>query len=142
MKIKFSGEVLGIALAALLALPLQQVLLKHKVRSVKEVLKSFFILEENWSECALTGNAQGVVLMANSCFKKNRYAAGEAWLKFGTYQLQSPSVMLFYGDWLRQRGNERRAVYLYNFALKKARREKAPENFICTLEQRLRSRKK
>lgn len=134
---KLPKEAVIIALLALTALPLQQILLKRVAKSVTAVKRSKFDLEENWSECALTGNSTGVVLMANSNFKRNHYNAGEKWLEFGVYHLQSPSVMLYYGDWLKQKGNTRKAEYFYRFALKKAEKAKAPEKFISELKKRL-----
>ena len=142
MKIKFSKEVCLIALAALLALPLQQLLLKQKAKAVSALQKSFVLPEEGRSESALSGNSGGVIFMVNSNFQRQFPAAAEAWLKFGAYQLQSPSVMLVYGDWEKQRGKRLRAEYFYRFALRKARREKAPANFIRALEIRLGNLKK
>jgi hypothetical protein len=134
---KFPKEAVIIALLALIALPLQQILLKQTAKSVTAVKRSKFDLEENWSECALSGNGAGVILMADSNFKRNHLSAGENWLKFGVYHLQSPSVMLYYGDWLKQKGNPGKAEYLYRFALKKAVKANAPQKFISELKKRL-----
>ena len=69
--------------------------------------------------------------------KNNSPELAEAWLKYGCMELQAPSVMLFYGDWLTQRGAVRRAGFFYRLALKKARQNGAPQVFIRALLQRL-----
>lgn len=126
------------AVIALVALPLQQWYVSGPAlkRSGPKAAVSR-PPEEGWSEGALSGNAAGVVLMAVSDLRQGHAAAAEAWLKFGCFQLGAPSVMLFYGDMLRQRGEHDRAARLYRFALKKARAERAPAAFVSALEKRL-----
>ena len=134
---KLSKETILIALTALLILPVQQIIIRQMHKYIKVEKRTGFALEENWSECALSGNGAGVILMADSNFKRNHLSAGENWLKFGVYHLQSPSVMLYYGDWLKQKGNPGKAEYLYRFALKKAVKANAPQKFISELKKRL-----
>ena len=126
------------ALVALAALPLQQWYVSGpalKRSGTKTAVSG--APEEGWSEGALSGNAAGVVLMAVSDLRQGHAAAAEAWLAFGCFQLRAPSVMLFYGDMLRRRGEHIRAARLYRFALKKARAERAPTEFVSALEKRL-----
>ena len=142
---KFSAGAVSAGILALAVLPVQQAVLAYRVRGDGQVKASGSgFPEEGWSEGALSGNAAGVVMMAVSNLKKNSPGgrggwdkAAEAWLKFGSFQLRAPSVMLFYGDMLRQRGQREQACRLYRFALKRARLDNAPQNFIQALEQRL-----
>ncbi len=142
---KFSAGAVSAALLALAVLPLQQAVLAHRVRSGGEAkAPGSGFPEEGWSEGALSGNAAGVVMMAVSHLKKHSPGSGdgwdkaaEAWLKFGTFRLRAPSVMLFYGDMLSRRGEKEQALRLYRLSLKRARSENAPQNFIRALEQRL-----
>ena len=125
------------AVIALAALPLQQWYVSGPALKRTGEKAAARPPEEGWSEGALSGNAGGVVLMAVSNLRQGHAAAAEAWLAFGCFQLRAPSVMLFYGDMLRQRGEGVRAARLYRFALKKARAEKAPAEFVSALEKRL-----
>lgn len=143
---KFSAGAVSAALLALTLLPLQQAVLAHRVRDGgKTKAPNSGFPEEGWSEGALSGNASGVVMMAAAALGKHASRDGrggwdkaaEAWLKFGVFQLRAPSVMLFYGDMLRQRGRKEEAVRLWRFALKRAKTDNAPQNFIRALELRL-----
>ena len=94
-------------------------------------------LKENWSECALSGNSAGVINMVRVNIYEKNIETAEAWMKFGTYELQSPSVILFYGDWLNMQGNCHKAKYLYNLAKKKAISINAPKQFLDEVNKRL-----
>ena len=135
---KMRKQAVFAAVVALVALPFQQWYVSGPAlrrTGVKAVVTR--PPEEGGSEGALGGNAAGVVLMAVSNLRQGYPAAAEAWLKFGCFQLRAPSVMLFYGDMLRQRGQGAAAARLYRFALRKARAERAPANFVSALEKRL-----
>jgi hypothetical protein len=136
---KYRKEVIVIAAFALLILPVQQILLKNTaVRTpAAEIRKT---IPEEWSSNALSGNAGELMNMVFFHIQQRDYNAAEAWLKFGAMNLQAPSVMLFYGDFLKQKGNLRRAEYFYRFALKKALAAHAPRPFIIELEKRLRKK--
>jgi len=135
---KLRKQAVFAALVALVALPFQQWYVSGPaLRKTGEKAVVSRAPEEGWSEGALSGNAAGVVMMAVSDLRQGHAAAAEAWLKFGCFQLRAPSVMLFYGDMLRQRGEHAAAARLYRFALGKARAERAPAGFISALEKRL-----
>ena len=134
---RFSKESLLIAVSALLILPVQQIFLKNTCRSGRPVELRKEYPDPDWSSNALGGNAGGVIQMVYYNLRQNKIEAAEAWLKFGCFELRAPSVMLFYGDWLKQKGNIRRAEYFYRFALKKAECENAPREFINTIKKRL-----
>ena len=136
---KHRKKTLIIAAFALLILPVQQVLLKKTAVRIPEtsIRKA---MPEEWSSNALSGNAGELMNMVFFHIQQRDYNAAEAWLKFGAMNLQAPSVMLFYGDFLKQKGNLRRAEYFYRFALKKALAAHAPRPFIIELEKRLRKK--
>ena len=90
-------EAIIVAILALIALPIQQLLLKYVAKPVKKVEFNSQALKENWSECALSGNSAGVINMVRVNIYEKNIETAEAWMKFGTYELQSPSVILFYG---------------------------------------------
>ena len=121
----------------MIALPVQQLLLKDLAKPAKKIEFNSQALKENWSECALGGNSAGVINMARVNFYEKNFEAAEAWMKFGTYELQSPSVILFYGDWLNMQGNHHKARHLYNLARKKAISINAPKQFLDEVNKRL-----
>ena len=133
---KSSKEAFLIAVIALAVLPLQQIFLKNAAKH-PPVKPPVEMPEQDWSSSALSGNAGGVMKMVFFNLKRNAPQAADAWLNFGSMTLQAPSVMLFYGDWLKQKGNPRRAEYFYRYALKKAKNARAPQRFILELEKRL-----
>ena len=133
---KSSKEAVLIAVIALAALPLQQIFLKNAAKH-PPVKPAVEMPEQDWSSSALSGNAGGVMKMVFFNLKRNVPQAADAWLNFGSMNLQAPSVMLFYGDWLKQQRKVRRAEYFYRYALRKAKKDNAPQNFIRELEKRL-----
>lgn len=139
---KLSKEAILIALTALLILPVQQIIIRQMHKHIKVEKRTGFALEENWSECALSGNAAGVILMANSNFRRGHADAAEKWLYFGCMELQAPSVMLYYGDYLMLKNRKHQAVYWYRLALKKALMEKSPANFVSEVQKRLENNNK
>ena len=136
-KKKIYKEAIIVAIIALLALPIQQMLLKYFAKPAKKVEFSPRALKENWSECALSGNSQAIINMARVNFHEKNFKAAEAWMKLGVYQFQSPSVVLFYGDYLNMQGNKSKAIHLYNLAKKRALEIHAPKKFINEVEKRL-----
>ena len=135
---KHAKEAVIIALFALLILPVQQVLMKTTAAAIPAETKK--AMPEEWSSNALSGNAGELMNMVFFHLQQRRFAEAETWLNFGSMTLQAPSVMLFYGDFLKQKGNLRRAEYFYRFALKKALAAHAPRPFIIELEKRLRKK--
>lgn len=133
---KFSAEPFFLAVVALAVLPLQQIFLKNAAKH-PPVKPPVEMPEQDWSSSALSGNAGGVMKMVFFNLQRNVPQAADAWLNFGSMNLQAPSVMLFYGDWLKQQGKVRRAEYFYRYALRKAKKNNAPQNFIRELEKRL-----
>jgi hypothetical protein len=139
---KHTKEAALLFLLLLAALPCQQLL----IRQLKKYLPSAAVRNdaapaEEFSESALSGNALGIIRMAEFNFKRGEYAVGEAWLKFGAMQQRSPSVLLYYGDWITHKKRFRQAEYLYRYALKRARQNNAPQAFISALEKRLEGRR-
>ena len=135
---KFQKEAVFIALFALAALPLQQLLLRQlKKHLPTATVRNDVNPVEGFSESALSGNALGIIRMAEFNFRRNEIAVGEAWLKFGVMQHRNPSVLLYYGDWITHKKRFRQAEYLYRYALKNARQNNAPQAFISALEKRL-----
>ena len=139
---KHSREAALAVLLLLAALPFQQIL----IRQLKKYLPPAAVRNdtepaEKFSESALSGNALGIIRMAEFNFRRGEFSVGEAWLKFGAMQQRSPSVLLYYGDWNAHHKRFRQAEYFYRYALKTARQNNAPQAFISALEKRLEGRK-
>lgn len=139
---KHSREAALAVLLLLAALPFQQLL----IRQLKKYLPPAAVRNdtepaEKFSESALSGNALGIIRMAEFNFRRGEFSVGEAWLKFGVMQHRNPSVLLYYGDWITHKKRFRQAEYLYRYALKRARQNNAPQAFISALEKRLEGRR-
>lgn len=132
---KFSAEPLFFALAALVILPVQQVFLKKKSSEIRRIQEDSIHAD---SVNALSGKPDAVIKMYRFCQHSDPRGAA-AWLKYGSMELQDPSVMLLYGDWLKAHGKIRRAGYFYRFALKTAKKKSSGRQLIAELEKRLKN---
>lgn len=91
-------------------------------------------------EYARLGDVRHLLVIVRHYLKNGNDANAERWIAYGAFQLNDPSMMLFYGDFLRGRGREEEARTLYRMALARgvAAGEKA-EPFTLEVRSRLNS---
>ena len=130
---KFSAEPFFLAFFVLLTLFLQQIFLKKNAGEIKLIQQNSIHAD---SVNALSGKTGDIIKIYRSSLQNDSPESAAAWLKYGSMELQDPTVMLLYGDWLKTHGKNRRAGYFYRLALKKAK-QKADGQLIAELEKRL-----
>lgn len=97
-----------------------------------------------WTAWAREGHSESLIRLAEYYRQDGREETAEAWLRHGAVQLRNPALMLYYGDYLRQKRNRRDlhfAYFLYRRVLVLAERDHQ-KTFAEAVRQRLSALKK
>ncbi len=89
-------------------------------------------------EYALLGDVSKLLEIVYYYLDNGKDDNAERWLEYASFRLKDPSMQLFYGDFLRDRGRKQEAENFYRLALIQGRAAgKRAEKFTREVEKRL-----